>query len=398
MSADLFPQGSIPSEWHDSFVGSDKIITLVEWLSGELSKHNFDEISTLYESFSEYIDGYCHPSHIYHSPSDEESDYYIGVLYAAHSVKEHYKYLSRVISLYHLAPHFSIRIYDAREAVRETFEQWVPPDPIIAEECPAQPFVVPLSTSDVINLHHHIRTPGDGFEQRLAARRAFYEADKLNGSICQIPKLSSNPPDNVRDGWDVFSVMLPGGRTLYYPVDQLQYEEGFYSLSFHESLKIVHDRHLDFVLSQKRIDRSLAGWLKELYASDPHLEKPDKLIKLVERKHALHEWEFYCGSMRPPHKWHQVDFEKRMSITYEHHRLILEKNNPHGIKIGLHRSMLSRYNNDDLLPPATRQVLVQFINTMYRHYIVKLSDEIRERPWSVSKTEIDSAFDYLHDL
>lgn len=127
MSADLFPQGSIPLEWHDSFVGSDKIITLVEWLCGELSKHNLDEISTLHDSFSEYIDGYCHPSHIYHSTSDEESDHYIGVLYAAHSVKEHYKYLTRVISLYHLAPHFSIRVYDAREAVRETFEQWVPP-------------------------------------------------------------------------------------------------------------------------------------------------------------------------------------------------------------------------------------------------------------------------------
>lgn len=46
---------------------SDKLITLVEWLSGELSEHNFDKITALHESFLEYIDGYCDPSHLYHA-------------------------------------------------------------------------------------------------------------------------------------------------------------------------------------------------------------------------------------------------------------------------------------------------------------------------------------------
>ena len=194
------------------------------------------------------------------------------------------------MNLYNILPTFDIYVYDARDDMRETFIKQFDFDDGVDYT-----YIPPLNTHDVIFRHHHIRAIGDGFEERRLARIAFRKADALIGSVHRIPDYRDSPsPDDVKNGWDVFWVHIchpqgAGTNQLFYPVDKLEYEEGFDDLSFHEALKLAHDRHLDFLLAQKRLSRPMAQWLLSTYALDHHLSKRDAWVKLVERKSALYE-------------------------------------------------------------------------------------------------------------
>lgn len=390
----MFPPDSRPSRWCYTFAGSNKIITIVEWLAGPLCKLSPDEARDCYQSYLRHLDPFPNKQITlcdgddYHNPLYGE---YFGVLYAADTVKEHYLYLHHVMKLFNILPTFDIYVYDARDEMRETFIAH-------SEDGVDYTHIPPLNTQDVILRHHHIRAVGDGFEERRLARIAFRKADALLGSVYRIPDYrDSSSPDDVKNGWDVFCVYTPrpqgaGPIILYYPVDKLEYEEGFEDLSFHEALKLAHDRHLDFLLAQKRFSRPMAQWLLSTYALDQHLSKRDAWIKLVERKSALYEWEQYCGSKRPPQSWHAAKtFEERMDIAYSYHYTLLESQyGRDGMKIGTHRHWTSHYQNDTILPPLTKDKLVSLIKSLYSTYVVKLSDH----SCSVSRLELHAGFDY----
>ena len=80
-----------------------------------------------------------------------------------------------------------------------------------------------------------------------------------------------------------------------------------------------------------------------------------------------------------------------MDIAYSYHYSLLESQyGRDGMKVGTHRHWTSHYQNDTVLPTATKNKLVSLIKSLYSTYVVKLSD----RSCSVSRLELDAGFDY----
>lgn len=152
------------------------------------------------------------------------------------------------------------------------------------------------------------------------------------------------------------------------------------SLSYHDTMQLVHKHHIQWLLKQREIPRECYQSLCRTYQSDLLLDDryENRMVKILKLRLSTFERTIY-GVGQASNEWHDSGFTKRMDLIYdEHKQWLLEQTHITHVH---HCRFNKVYRNDTFMPEDVKDCLNSILNTKFGAYIALLHDE----PQSVLK-------------
>lgn len=150
--------------------------------------------------------------------------------------------------------------------------------------------------------------------------------------------------------------------------------------SYFDMMRVVHEHHIKWLLSQKEVPRECYQSLRTTYQNDLLLDKrgENRMVKILLKKSARFERQMYQVGQPTP-EWYDLDFDDQMSSIYTEHIMWVQEQN--SLSHTLHCRLTKVYKDDSFLPEDTRDTFTNLINLKFGKFL----EEIHGDPPSLTK-------------